>query len=178
MRSTLDLQSSEDSSAPRRGLDGRATPSSAWSLPWLRSRWQSCHRRADLGCQAASAGPTGGARRVLAGRLVVWRSRMPNAFRAVRPFPVRVASGSPGRAGWSGRCPAEYDRAGGVRKPIRSWCPSWTPDTTARTSDGDQACGRSGIQHGCRCHDRRVPMLVAARVAEGSMRIAVLSGQD
>jgi hypothetical protein len=42
-----------------------------WSLPCLPSRWQSCQRRADLGCQAANAGPPGGARHVLAGRLVV-----------------------------------------------------------------------------------------------------------
>jgi hypothetical protein len=139
-----------------------------------RSRWQSCHRRANLGCQAANAGPTGAAR--LSWRAACGRGDRgyPNAFRAVRPFPVRVASGSPWRAGWSGRCPDGYDRAGGVRAPVRSWRPWWTPDTTARTSDRDQACGRSGIQHGCRCHDGRVPMLGAAGVAEASMRIAVL----
>lgn len=41
-----------------------------------------------------------------------------------------------------------YDRACGVRKAVRSWCPLWTPDRTAWTSDGGQACGGSGIEHG------------------------------
>jgi hypothetical protein len=40
--------------------------------------------------------------------------------------------------------------AGGVRKAVRSWCPLWTPDGTARASDGGEGCGGSGIEHGVR----------------------------
>ena len=48
--------------AMRRGAAWSAVrhQTAAWSLPWLRSRWQSCRRRADLGCQAANAGPQEG----------------------------------------------------------------------------------------------------------------------
>jgi hypothetical protein len=74
----------------------------------------------------------------------------PNAFRAVRPLPVRVATGLPWCAGWGGRCPAGYDGAGGVRNPVRSWRPWWTSDTTARTSDRDQACGGPASSTGAR----------------------------
>jgi hypothetical protein len=127
----------------------------AWMLPWLRSRWRSWHRRANLGCQAANAGPTGGGSACTGGPPCGRGDRgCPSAFRAVRPFPVRVATGSPWRARveWT-----VSGRTCGVRKAVRSWRPSWTPDTTARTSDGDQACGRSGIEHGCRWSRRTGP---------------------
>jgi hypothetical protein len=88
--------------------------------------------------------------------------RVPSA-----PFvrsPVRVASGSPWRAGWRGRCPAGYDGACGVRMAVRSWRPLWTPDATAWTLDGDRACGRSASSMGAGGPDGRVRMLVAAGV--------------
>ena len=65
----------------------------------------------------------------------------PNAFRAVRPFPVRVASGLPWRAGWSGRCPAGHDGAGGVRNLSDHGDQRGRWDTTARTSDGGPGLG-------------------------------------
>jgi hypothetical protein len=136
-----------------------------WSLPWLRSRWQSCRRRANLGCQAANAGPTGGARRVPVGRLVVV------AIEDVRtpsvPF-VRSLSASllvsPWRAGWSGRCPADTtghavsgslsDRGvhGGRRTRPRGH------RTGTRLADvAASSMGAGG-------HDGQVPMLVAAGI--------------
>jgi hypothetical protein len=101
----------------------------------------------------------------------------PNAFRAVRRFPVRVASG------FAMACRVGWTVSGQIRPGRR--CPKacpivasmWTPDMTARTSDRDQACGRSGIEHGRRWSRRTVPDAGSGWVAEGSIRIAVLSGQ-
>ena len=124
--------------------------------------------------------PQVGARRVPAGRLVVV------AIEDVRTLPCRSSVPCPRCSRFRRGVPGAVDGvrpdptgAGGVRKPVRSWRPWWTPDTT-RGHRRDQACGGSGIEHGCRCHDGRVPMLVAAGLVEGSMRIAVLAltGQD
>jgi hypothetical protein len=86
-----------------------------------------------------------------------WRSRMSErlACRSSVPCPrrLRFRHGVPGGVTVSGR----IDRTGGVRKPVRSWRPSWTPDTTARTSDADQACGGSGVEHGSRWSRRTGP---------------------
>ena len=141
----------------------------AWSLPWSRSRWQSCHRRAGLGCQAANAAPTGGARRVLAGRLVVV------AIEDVRtpsvPF-VRSPSASPPvlpwRAGWSGRCPAEYDRAGGVRNPVRSWRPCGRRTRPRGHRTGTRLAAVPASSTGAGVTTDRVSMPVAVGVAEGA----------
>jgi hypothetical protein len=60
-------------------------------------------------------------------------------------------------------CRVEWTVSGRIRPGMRcpEGCPivasMWTPDTTARTSDGDQACGRSGIEHGCRWSCRAGP---------------------
>jgi hypothetical protein len=137
----------------------------AWSLPWLRSRWQRCHRRASLGCQAANAGPQQGARRVPAGRLRGRGDRgCPNAFRAVRPFPVRIASGSAG-------VPSGGD---GVRPDMTEQAVS------GRLSDHGVHCGRRtrprghwtgtrladvrASSMGAAGHDGRLSMLVTAVV--------------
>lgn len=71
--------------------------------------------------------------------------RMP-AVRFVRS----LSASRPVGMAWlvEGMVSGAYDRAGGVRKAVRSWCPLWTPDRTARTADGGQACGGSGIEHG------------------------------
>jgi hypothetical protein len=159
-------------------LDGRATPSSCLvaavvtvtlavlpspSQPWLPSRKRRPHRRgsARLGGPPCGRGDRG----------------CPNAFRAVRPFPVRVASGSPGRAGWSGRCPAGStgqavsgslsDR--GVHRGRR------TRPRGHRTGPGlrtfrHRAWVQVATTDGSRCWSR-------LGLAEGSMRKAVLSGQ-
>jgi hypothetical protein len=57
------------------------------------------------------------------------------------------------------------DGAGGVRMAVRSWRPSWTPDTTARTAGRNPACGRSASSTGAGGHDGRLPMLVAGPCA-------------
>ena len=150
-------------------MDGRATQVAAWSLPWLRSCWQSCHRRANLGCQAACAGPTGGARRVPVGRLaVVAIEGCPNAFRAVRPFPLSVASGWPWRAGGSGR----------TRRGER--CPDGCP-IVASIVDAGHDRADSGTEPGLRTfcieHGYRWPRRTAPDAGSGTMRITVLSGQ-
>ena len=141
----------------------------AWSLPWLRSRWQCCHRRSQPWfAKPQTPAPQQGARRVPAGRL---RGRgdpgCSSAFRAVvcrlLSASLLVRHGVPGGGD-------------GVRKAVRSWRPLWTPDTTAWTLDGDRACGRFGIEQGqvvtmggSRCWEQ-------LRLAEGSRRIVVLSG--
>jgi hypothetical protein len=93
-----------------------------------------------------------------------WRSRLSERlpYRSSVPCPRRFRFATACRVDWtvSGR----IDRTCGVRKAVRSWRPSWTPDTTAQTSDGDQACGRCGIEHGRRWSRRAVPMLGAAEV--------------
>ena len=134
-----------ESSAPRRGLDRGATPSSCLvtavvtvalavlpsrSRPWLPSRKRRPHRR-GLGVSRRAA-------------LRSWRSRMSECLpcRSSVPLsaslPVRLA------------CPVEGTVSGRTRpgmrcpEPVRSWRPSWAPDTAAWTLDGDQAGGRSG----------------------------------
>jgi hypothetical protein len=78
------IESQKESSAPRRAIDGGATPSSRPVAGWLRWRSQCPHHRADIGCRAASAGPTGGVRRT-GSRLRGCGCRgCPNACRAVR----------------------------------------------------------------------------------------------
>jgi hypothetical protein len=116
----------------------------AWSLPWLPSRWQCCHRRADLGCKPQRRPHRRGlgvSRRAAFVVVAIEDVRMP-----LVPFvrsPVRIASGPAGvPAGGDGVRPDTTGHA--CPEPVRSWRPSWTPDTTARTSDGDQAGGRSG----------------------------------
>ena len=89
-------------------------------LPWLRCR-RSRHQGAiaDLTLvPAANAGPPRTGSACPAGRLCVWRC--PKACRAVRLFPVHIASVSHGDPGGVDGCPAGYDGAGGVRKTVRS----------------------------------------------------------
>jgi hypothetical protein len=97
------IESQKESSAPRRAIDGGATPSSRPVAGWLRWRSQCPHHRADIGCRAASAGPTGGVRRT-GSRLRGCGCRgCPNACRAVR----RLSAS---------RCPVS-----GVRCPRVRW---------------------------------------------------------
>jgi len=86
-----------------------------------------------------------------------WRSRMSECLpcRSSVPLsashPVRLA------------CPVEGTVSGRTRpgmrcpEPVRSWRPSWTPDTAAWTLDGDQAGGRfgtAGLAEGGHAHCR------------------------
>jgi hypothetical protein len=100
------IESQKESSAPRRAIDGGATPSSRPVAGWLRWRSQCPHHRADIGCRAASAGPTGGVRRT-GSRLRGCGCRgCPNACRAVRRL-------SASRCPVSGvRCPVSGVRCG------------------------------------------------------------------
>jgi hypothetical protein len=115
-------------------------------------RWQCCHRRADLGCQAANARPQ---RRGSAPRQAVFMVvaigdvRMPAV--PVRPFPVRVASGS-------GGVPGGVD---GVR-----------PDTTGhavsgRLSDCGVHRGRRTRPRGYRTGTRRADVPASSMGAGG-----------
>jgi hypothetical protein len=71
------------------------------------------------------------------------------------PCPRRFRFAMAYRVEWT--VSGQIDRTGGVRTPVRSWRPWWTPDTTTRTSDRDQTCGRSGIEHGCKWSRRTGP---------------------
>jgi hypothetical protein len=165
LRSTR--KSSEESNAPRRALDGRATPSGCLvaavvtvALAVLPSP------KPALVCQAANAGPQQGARRVPAGRL---RGRgdpgCPSAFRAV----VRLLSASLL-----------------VRHGVPGGGDGVRPDTTGqavsgRLSDRGVHCGRrtrprghwtgtgladvSASSRGAGGHDGRVSVLGAAEVS-------------
>jgi hypothetical protein len=68
------------------------------------------------------------------------------------------------------------DRTCGVRKAVRSWRPWWTPDTTARTSDGTRLAEVPASSMGAGVTTDG-PDAGSGWVAEGSIRIAVLSGQ-
>ena len=113
------------------------------SRPWLPSRKRRPHRR-GLGVSRRAA-------------LWSWRSRMSECLpcRSSVPLsallPVRLA------------CPMEGTVSGRTRpgmrcpEPVRSWRPSWTPDTAAWTLDGDQAGGRfgtAGLAEGGHAHCR------------------------
>jgi hypothetical protein len=92
--------------------------------------------------------------------------------------PVRIASGSAGVPGGGDGVRPDTTGQAGVRKAVRSWRPLWTPDTTAWTLDADQACGRSGIEHGCRWSRRVGPGAGSCwGWPKASMCIVVLSGQ-
>jgi hypothetical protein len=137
----------------------------AWSLSWLRSRWRSCQRRANLGCQAANAGPAGGAQRVLAGHLVVAAIedvRTPSVpFVGSLSAPLPVRHGVPGgvdgvRPDTTGQAVSETlsDRGvhGGRRTRPRGH------RTGTRLADVPASSTAAGG------HDGRVPMLGAAGV--------------
>jgi hypothetical protein len=137
----------------------------AWSLPWLRSCWQSCHRRANLGCQAATAGPTGGARRVSAGRLVVVAIedvRTPSVpFVRSLSASLPVCHGVPG--GVDGVRPDMTGHAVSGRLSDRGVHRGrWTRPRGHRT--GTRLADVPASSTGAGGHDGRVPMLVAAEV--------------
>ena len=139
----------------------------AWSLPWLRSRWQCCHRRSQPWfAKPQTPAPQQGARRVPAGRL---RGRgdpgCSSAFRAV----VRLLSASLL-----------------VRHGVPGGGDGVRPDTTGqavsgRLSDRGVHCGRrtrprghwtgtgladvSASSRGAGGHDGQVSVLGAAEVS-------------
>jgi hypothetical protein len=135
------IESQKESSAPRRAIDGGATPSSRPVAGWLRWRSQCPHHRADIGCRAASAGPTGGVRRT-GSRLRGCGCRgCPNACRAVRrlsasrcpvsgvrcPVSARPVAGVPGCPLWGVRVRASRVRASRVRvRPVRAGGVLWS----------------------------------------------------
>jgi hypothetical protein len=151
-------ESSEESSAPRRGLDRGATPSSCLvtavvtvalavlpsrSRPWLPSRKRRPHRR-GLGVSRRAA-------------LWSWRSRMSECLpcRSSVPLsaslPVRLA------------CPVEGTVSGRTRpgmrcpEPVRSWRPSWTPTRPRGHRTGSRLAdvpARLGLAEGGHAHCR------------------------
>jgi hypothetical protein len=138
----------------------------AWSLPWLRSRWQCCHCRASLGLPSRKRRPhsrgLGVSRRAAFVVMAIEDVRLPSV-----PFirsPVRIASGSAGVPGGGDGVRPGYDRAGGVRKAVRSWRPLWTPDT-----------GPGGRWTGTRLADVRASSMVAGGHA-GWVPVLVAAG--
>jgi hypothetical protein len=178
---TLDPKSSEDSSAPRRRLDGRGTPRGCLvaavvtvALAVLPSPSQSWFAKPQ------TPAPQRGARRVPAGRLRGRGDRgCPNAFRAVHrslSASLLVRHSVPG--GWT--VSGGYDRAGGVRKAVRSWRPVGRRTRPRGHWTGTRLADVPASSTGAGGHHGRLSMLAAAGLAEGSTRIAVLSdqGQD
>jgi hypothetical protein len=122
------IESQKESSAPRRAIDGGATPSSRPVAGWLRWRSQCPHHRADIGCRAASAGPTGGVRRT-GSRLRGCGCRgCPNACRAVRRLSASRCPVSGVRCPlWGVRVRASRVRASRVRvRPVRAGGVLWS----------------------------------------------------
>jgi hypothetical protein len=141
-----------------RGQQCAEAPLGRWrsdtkQLPWLRSRWQCCHCRADLGCQATNAGPTGGARRVRRAAFVV--VVIEDVRRPSVPFVRSLSTLLPVRHGVSGG-------VDGVRKAVRSWRPSGTLDATAPTLDGTRLADAPALSTGAGSDVRAIPVLVAA----------------
>jgi hypothetical protein len=129
----------------------------AWSLPWSRSRWQSCYRRANLGCRAAGAGPTGGGSACPGGPPCGLGDRgCPNGFRAVRPF---LSASLPVRHG----VPGGVDGVRPDRPDMR--CPEACPIVASIVDAGHDRADigrgpglrRSGIEHGRRWSLRTGP---------------------
>ena len=140
----------------------------AWSLPWLRSRWQCCHRRSQPWfAKPQTPAPQQGARRVPAGRL---RGRGdPGCSSAFRAVVCRLLSASLL-----------------VRHGVPGGGDDVRPDTTGqavsgRLSDRGVHCGRrtrprghwtgtgladvSASSRGAGGHDGRVSVLGAAEVS-------------
>jgi hypothetical protein len=152
----------------------------AWSLSWLRSVGGLAIAEPTLVAKPQTPALQEGARRVPWAALWSWRRGCPKAFRAVRPFPVRVASDSPWRAGWGGRCPARYDRTGGVRK-ARPIVASIVDAGHDRTDIGGGP-GLRTFRHRAQVQASRwtVPILVAAGLPKGASALPscpVRSGQ-
>ena len=107
-----------------------------------------------------------------------WRSRMSERLRCRSSVPC------PRRFWFAMACRVEWTVSGRIRRGGR--CPEACPigvsivDAGYDRADIGRGPGLRMLRHrawGAGGHDGRVPMLVAAGVAEGSMHIAVLSGQ-
>jgi hypothetical protein len=151
----------------------------AWSLPWLRSRWQCCHRRASLGLPSAKRRPHSGglgvSRRAVFVVVVIEDVRMPSV-----PFIVSC----PRRFWFAMACPVEGPVSGRIRRGRR--CPEGCPIVASIVDAGhdrvDVGRGPGLRPFGHRAWVQVVtpggsPVLVAAGVSRRSMRIAVLFGQ-
>src|SRR5829696_8234764 len=170
----------EDSSAPRRRLDGKAISSGCLAAAVGYGRAGSVAiAEPALVCQAASAGPTAGGSTCPGGPPSwSWRSRLSDCLlcRSSVPLsaslPVRLA------------CRVEGTVSGRIRRGRR--CPEGCPIVASIVDAGHD---RVDIWTGTRLadvrassmgaggHAGRVPALAAAGVGEASMCIIVLSGQ-
>jgi hypothetical protein len=145
----------EESSAPRRAVDGGATPRSSPVAGWLRS--QCSHRRAVTGWRTASARPTGGVRRT-GGRLRGCGFRgCPNGCPAVvacpRPVSARPVSARPVSA----------------RPVSASACPHGGGSQSASVRRGSPTVGTGRSRRGrppCREQPGRLPESGAIGAAE------------
>ena len=120
--------------AVRRGAAWRAVrrhQAAAWSRRWLRSRLQCRHRRAVIGCPAASVGPTGSG--------VRWAVFVVVVIEDVRMLPCRWSVACPRPSSGSAMaCRLEVTVSAQIRPGMR--CPEacpivtsiWTPDTGPR----------------------------------------------
>jgi hypothetical protein len=151
----------------------------AWSLPWLRVGGAGSVAIAEpaLVCQAANAGLTAGfgvSRRAALADVAIEDVRVPSVpFVRSLSASLLVRHGVPGggdgvRPDTTGHAVSGRLSDRGVHCGLR----------TRPRGHGDQACGRSGIEHGCRWSRR-----VGPGAGDGwgwpkaSMRIPVLAGQ-
>jgi hypothetical protein len=139
-------------------------------------RWPCCHRRADLGCQAATPALEEGVRRP--GRLSSWSLRsgmsecLPCRSSVLCPRRFRFGDGVPG--GVDGVRP---DRpACGVRR-LSDRGVHRGRRTRPRTSDGTRLVDVPASSMGAGGHDGRPDASSGWDWPKASMRIAVLSGQ-
>jgi hypothetical protein len=156
---------SEESSAPRRRLNGRGTPRGCLVAAVVTVALQCCHRRASLGLLFAKPQTPAPQRGLSVSRRPSswsWRSRISECpsvpFIRSLSASLLVRHGVPdGVDGVRG-----YDREGGVRKAVRSWRPAGRRTRPRGHWTGTRLADVPASTTGAGGHDGRLSMLVAA----------------